>query len=145
LTLSLAAAWAVEVCVEQQVIPEVRVVLQLGMVAGRGAPWSVDLSRLRTVPKPARAGIDVSELVKAAALDDRPRREVNDADLPGDGDRAGPGRRERRFAARRRDVMEMMARWLAIMLRPVDGLTGRWQPVVSRFGYRPPDLERCAA
>ena len=65
-----------EVRVEQQVIPEVRVALQLGLVAGHGAAWSVDLSRLRTVPKPARAGIDVSELVKASALDDRPRREA---------------------------------------------------------------------
>jgi len=66
----------VEVRVEQQAIPEVRIVLQLGLVAEHGAPWSVDLSRLRTVSKPALAGIDVGELVKTAALDDPPRREA---------------------------------------------------------------------
>jgi hypothetical protein len=41
--------------------------------------------------------------------------------------------------------MEMMAQRLAIMQRPVHGLTGRWQPFVSRFGCSPPDRERCAA
>jgi hypothetical protein len=34
---------------------------------------------------------------------------------------------------------------LAIMQRPVRGLTERWQPFVSHFGYSPSDLERCAA